>query len=104
VTAGGWRQLGNAADAEESPGRVFKINGWWKMARHLTVFGLRWQSEAATALFDGTTPPVAWFSKRRRASLAAAVQNLSLDSDLFTRLPASYCWGGHNLPDHCGGG
>jgi hypothetical protein len=57
-------------------GRVFKINGRRKMAWHwATTFGLRWQSEAATALLTEHSS-VVLFPKRRRASLAAAVQNV----------------------------
>jgi hypothetical protein len=39
-----------------------------------TAFGLRWQSEAATALSQGKSG-CDLFPKRRRAPLAAAVQN-----------------------------
>jgi hypothetical protein len=52
-----------------------------------SFFGLRWQSEAATALFDGTTPPVASIPKRRRASLAAAVQIFRLVTSTPTNFP-----------------
>jgi len=50
-----------------------------------TAFGLRWQSAAATALLARTTKTLEQWtdSKRRGASLPAAVQNFPLPNPIL---------------------